>query len=518
MQYATRRSSSGSPGSTKCDTARKGYSKKCKRTKTRGCRPPHPRQSDQRVAPATSKDKCVCPKVPYNSNMLVLVETAAGYGLFKVEKASLLTMNAADVSKEFADAERAQNIVSLCSTKKFANTKTAMEEATALTQSRMGKSLKKFLKKAILGEGIVDVLAVGDKALGANIKQKLGIEVVFNPQTNELIRGIRTQLHELVDDFSRENLKKMSLSLSHCLNRFKFKFSPEKVDVMIVQAVGLLDDLNKELNNFAMRLKEWYGWHFPELAKIVTDNVTYAKLCRLIGMRESIEEKDMTTVVPEEIAQEILRASNVSMGTEITENDFEYISEVADRVVDLSDYRASLSDYLKFRMEAIAPNLTHVIGEYLGAKLVAHAGSLMSLAKYPASTIQLLGAEKALFRALKNKTATPKYGLIYQASIVAQSPPKHKGRISRVLAAKLSLNIRVDALGDSDVPTVAIDSRRYVEKRMHDLQNESQRSLSKSFARPNTPKFSPNTDRKRGYDTSGDSASSRKKPKVEEDE
>lgn len=110
-------------------------------------------------------------------------------------------------------------------------------------------------------------------------------------------------------------------------------------------------------------------------------------------------------------------------------------------------------------MQAIAPNLSVMVGELVGARLIAHAGSLMNLAKQPASTVQILGAEKALFRALKAKHDTPKYGLIYHASLVGQAQPKHKGKISRVLAAKCALSIRVDALGDTSEATVGIDAR-----------------------------------------------------------
>ena len=113
-------------------------------------------------------------------------------------------------------------------------------------------------------------------------------------------------------------------------------------------------------------------------------------------------------------------------------------------------------------MAAIAPNLTCLVGELVGARLIAHAGSLMALAKHPASTVQILGAEKALFRALKTKHDTPKYGLIYHASLVGSSAPKLKGKISRVLAAKCALSIRVDALGDAAGATIGIDDREKV--------------------------------------------------------
>lgn len=121
---------------------------------------------------------------------------------------------------------------------------------------------------------------------------------------------------------------------------------------------------------------------------------------------------------------------------------------VRHQVISLADYRGQLYDYLKARMAAIAPNLTTLVGELVGARLIAHAGSLLALAKHPASTVQILGAEKALFRALKSKHDTPKYGLIYHASLVGQAAPKLKGKVSRILAAKAALSIRIDALQD----------------------------------------------------------------------
>ena len=132
------------------------------------------------------------------------------------------------------------------------------------------------------------------------------------------------------------------------------------------------------------------------------------------------------------------------------------------QVVLLSEYRAQLYDYLKSRMTAIAPNLTVLVGELVGARLISHAGSLINLAKHPASTVQILGAEKALFRALKTKHETPKYGLIYHASLIGQTSPKFKGTISRVLAAKCSLAIRGDALGDSADASIGVEARAKV--------------------------------------------------------
>merc|ERR1712139_88400 len=253
---------------------------------------------------------------------------------------------------------------------------------------------------------------------------------------------------------------------------------------------GLLDDLDKELNNFAMRLREWYGWHFPEMGKIITDNLAYARVVKHMGMKARAKDTNFEKVnVPDEIAAEVRAAAETSMGTEITDEDYANILTLCDRVVELTEYRASLAEYLKLRMNAIAPNLTAMVGELVGARLISQAGSLMNLAKAPSSTVQILGAEKALFRALKTKSNTPKYGIIYHASLVGQSAPALKGKISRVLAAKLSLCCRVDALAEETEPTVGKEYKEYVEKRLATLEETGMRSLTKGVSRPQQGKY-----------------------------
>merc|ERR1719392_379601 len=115
------------------------------------------------------------------------------------------------------------------------------------------------------------------------------------------MRGIRLHLVELIEGLEEQEMTSMSLGLAHTLSRFKLKFSPDKVDVMIMQAVGLLDDLDKELNNFAMRLREWYGWHFPEMGKIITDNLAYAKTIKKMTYRTNCASTDFSDILPEEI-------------------------------------------------------------------------------------------------------------------------------------------------------------------------------------------------------------------------
>lgn len=178
--------------------------------------------------------------------------------------------------------------------------------------------------------------------------------------------------------------------------------------------------------------------------------------------RENCASFDFSDILEEEMELALKQAAQISMGTEISEGDMDNIAALCEQVIDLADYRGQLFDYLKNRMTAIAPNLTAMVGELVGARLIAHAGSLMNLAKHPGSTIQILGAEKALFRALKTKSQTPKYGLIFHASLIGQSAPKIKGKVSRLLASKSALAVRYDALGEAPDATFGNMARQQV--------------------------------------------------------
>lgn len=400
-------------------------------------------------------------------SVLVLFETPGGYALFKLLDEGKLA-SADSLWEEFQTPERAAKVVKLKAFSKFQDTATAVAAATAIQNSTLDKSLTKFLKKECEGEQ--SRLAIIDKKLGSQIKEKLGIKCIHDNSVSELMRGIRSQMETLVTGMPESDLRAMKLGLSHSMARYKLKFSPEKVDVMIIQAIALLDELDKELNTYSMRVREWYGWHFPEMAKIVTDNTMFAKTVKKVGFRTNFATTDLSDILPEDVEQAVKEAAEVSMGTEVSKDDIDNISDLCDQVANMSVYRTQLFDYLKNRMMAIAPNLTCIVGELVGARLIAHAGSLMSLAKHPASTVQILGAEKALFRALKTKHDTPKYGLIYHASLVGQAAPKFKGKISRVLAAKTSLSARMDALGDTDGVTVGLEHRLKVENRLRRLE------------------------------------------------
>lgn len=434
--------------------------------------------------------------------MLVLFETPAGYSLFKVSNEKKVQKTDPDDMYDtfFAESSTATDLLKLVSFQPFADTADAVSAATACIESKVSKSLKSFLKKQVAkhggdgkkGKGVS--LAVADKTLGLSIKEKLPslqCNLIHDNKTQELFRGIRYHMDELMENsgnsknsVSASDLRAMQLGLSHSLSRYKLKFSADKVDTMVIQAVGLLDELDKEINTYAMRVKEWYGWHFPEMQAIVADNAAYAKTVLACGYRTEVRTTDLSSILEDENIEKALKeAAEVSMGTEIAEIDIINIKSLAEQVLSMTEYRTQLFEYLKNRMNAIAPNLTILVGELVGARLISHAGSLMNLAKQPASTIQILGAEKALFRALKTKHDTPKYGLIYHASLIGQATPKHKGKISRVLAAKAALATRVDALSDGlngqeTDTTLGYESRAKVEMRLRQLQGGTSTSAA----------------------------------------
>ena len=296
-------------------------------------------------------------------------------------------------------------------------------------------------------------LGVIEPNVGKAIQDSIGVPCVSNDAVLEIIRGIRAHFTTYVKQLGGGGFEKAQLGLGHSYSRARVKFNVHRADNMIIQSISLLDQLDKDINTNCMRVREWYSWHFPELNKIVKDNTLFARIAAFIGSRSTLTEEGkleglIKVTMDEDLSKEIIEASSMSMGMDISEVDLINISAFTSRVVSLVEYRAQLSDYLSKRMDAVAPNLAALIGDSVAARLISHAGSLTNLSKCPASTVQILGAEKALFRALKTKGNTPKYGLIFHSSFIGRAGAKNKGRISRYLANKCSMAARIDCFSD----------------------------------------------------------------------
>ncbi|KAG5513270.1 hypothetical protein PMAC_001640 [Pneumocystis sp. 'macacae'] len=401
--------------------------------------------------------------------MLVLTETSAGYAIFKFSAKEKVLKKPETLYKSLDTVDKASSLLKLKIFSKFEDTIDALNNVSAVIEGKVTGKLASLLSGF---SGKKDSLIVSDPKLANSIKKIPGLDlsIISDPTVQELYRVIREHITTLISGLTPTDMSSMVLGLSHSLSRHKLKFSPDKVDTMIIQAIVLLDDLDKELNIYVMRIKEWYGWHFPEMSRVVSDNMAYVRVIKAMGFRTMADKTDFSEILPEDIEMSLKAIAKVSMGTEITNDDLENINLLADQILSLSDYRIQLSEYLRNRMQAIAPNLTALVGELVGARLIAHAGSLLNLAKQPASTIQILGAEKALFRALKTKHDTPKYGLIYHASLIGQASAKNKGKIARILATKAAISLRVDAMGEKDIGTIGIENKSKVEARLRMLE------------------------------------------------
>jgi nucleolar protein 56 len=216
-------------------------------------------------------------------------------------------------------------------------------------------------------------------------------------------------------------------------------------DLHLVQAIQALDDADKFLNITSTRAAEWYGLHFPELTQMVQDNVALCRMIIAAGRRdgfttELLQGRGFT----EKKVEVILTARDRSKGGEIAEGDLARVKALSSLSVEISGERDKLNEYVEGAMKRIAPNVCEVAGPTIGARLMAKAGGLDRLAMMPASTIQILGAEKALFRALRTGAKPPKHGILFQHEAVHAAPKWQRGKIARTIANKIAIAARVD--------------------------------------------------------------------------
>ncbi|XP_058693101.1 nucleolar protein 56 [Poecile atricapillus] len=400
----------------------------------------------------------------------VLFEHAAGYALFAVREVEEIGLLLPQVEESVLTLGKFHNVVKLVAFSPFRSAQSALENMNAVSEGVLHEDLRLLLDTALPPKRKKVLLGVGDAKMGAAVLEELGVQCQTGGVVAELMRGIRLHFPALVRGLTAQSAAKAQLGLGHSYSRAKVKFNVHRVDNMIIQSISLLDQLDKDINTFSMRVREWYGYHFPELIKIVPENSMYCRVAKFIGNRRELSEESLEgleeIVMDSAKAQTILEASRSSMGMDISPLDLINIESFSRRVISLSEYRKGLQEYLRSKMSQVAPSLSALIGEVVGARLISHAGSLTNLAKYPASTVQILGAEKALFRALKTRGNTPKYGLIFHSTFIGRAAAKNKGRISRYLANKCTIASRIDCF--SEVPTSVFGDklREQVEERL----------------------------------------------------
>ena len=280
---------------------------------------------------------------------------------------------------------------------------------------------------------------------------------------NKLDLIIKFGLSDNRDELARI-LQKFAINLSS----MKVKVTSEKLDLHLVQAVNTLDEMDEIINTISTRIREWYGLHFPELDYLLQNIITYSNIVRDAGSRENISKELLTKLeVPEKKIEMIQLAVSKSQGGDLTVESSESLKILASQVIKLSELRTNLSSTIENLMETLAPNLKNILTATIGARLIAKAGSLAKLAQMPSSTIQIIGAEKALFRALKTGTRPPKHGLLFQHTSINSAPKWQRGKIARALSSKIAIAIRIDVYRNASLDNSLLEQ---LTKRIETIQ------------------------------------------------
>jgi nucleolar protein 56 len=238
-----------------------------------------------------------------------------------------------------------------------------------------------------------------------------------------------------------QGLRDFAISLSSS----RVKEASERLDLHIIQSINALDELDKIINTVGARLREWYGLHFPELDNLMQSLVAYAEIVNRAGPRQNITAEILQAAGMQDKKVEVmLDAAGRSKGGDMTPENLAIVKSLAGQVISQSDLRRVLADHIEVSMEAVAPNVKELLTATVGARIIAKAGSLARLAMLPASTIQVLGAEKALFRALKTGARPPKHGLLFQHPLIHSAPKWQRGKIARAVASKVAIAARID--------------------------------------------------------------------------
>ena len=214
---------------------------------------------------------------------------------------------------------------------------------------------------------------------------------------------------------------------------YKIKKESDSEDKHLIQAINTIDEIDESISKQIERIREWYALYFPEM-DVIKNNETYIKL---ISQNKTKEE--IINAKPEAFPGDM-----IDLEEDINPKDIEIMNNYANSIYEMQQTRKNLEEYVDFKMQDIAPNLRLLVGSSLAAKLISHAGGLKRLAVYPSSTVQIMGAEKALFRHLKSGDRPPKYGLIYQHPQVRGAKWWNRGKIARMLAGMISHAARRD--------------------------------------------------------------------------
>ena len=284
--------------------------------------------------------------------------------------------------------------------------------------------------------------------LASKLREEFGRAKFEVQMPNKAGEVLRSKLQEIAEQAGFKEVGELVREVNLILTRQKLRAEAAERDKLVIQTIGVLDEIDKFANILSGMIREWYSTHFPELSRLVPEHRAYLKLILDLGSRGRFTEAAVKDAagLSEEDAARIAEASRSSLGASFDELDIKALRDCAREVFALFELRENIAGYVDGLMAQIAPNLRELVGGLIGARLISIAGGLKEISHMPASTLQVLGAEKALFRALRTRARPPKHGVIYQYPEVRGAPRRQRGKIARALAGKLAIAARVDAM------------------------------------------------------------------------
>jgi nucleolar protein 56 len=332
------------------------------------------------------------------------------------------------------------------------NPKDAAESVSTVRQGLLPKASAAFSDG--LAKFEIDSITVDSEHL-ARIARSLGDFQVILDQDDNTIAKLRNRLPSILVRLrlveSKDEYETFTRDVSMELAKTAITEAATKRDLYAIQTVRCIEDLDKTLNLLAGRIREWYGLHFPELDRIIEKHDSYIRLVHNLGTRDNFTYDALVKQgMPQDRSTRISEAAQRSAGADMPAPDMDWLREVCSETLQMYKLRDTAEKYTDKIMEEVAPNMTGVLGAVLSAKLVSMAGGLENVAKMPASTLQVLGAEKALFRTLTTGARPPKHGIIFQYADIHQSPRWLRGKIARAVAGKLAIAARMDAYGGAN--------------------------------------------------------------------
>lgn len=374
----------------------------------------------------------------------LLYEYCKGYLLFELKEYE-------DLSNEsYSNYLKLTQVVELKSRYNFDDIESSLRNIKSLCDNRLPEELQNFIEL-----NNVKVLHCDP-----SLKQALKSLNIKHKHSINISRGIRINEHKFLKD---ENYLQFTLGISHKFSRDKVEYNLKKEDNLLMHTVCMIDQLDKDINSYCMRIKELYGWSFPELFDLCENNEEFIE-----AVKYSITNKSNLS---EEKINEIREIKNNSIGIDLNELDIKNILNLCNIVLEKIQNKHSLKNYIQEKMEYTAPNLSEFLGDIMAARIIMLSGGLLNLAKATASTIQLLGAEKSLFQALKNKSNTPKYGVLFYSKFVMKTKSKDKAKLSRCIASKIAVLAKIDYFSHNRTRAYGQAMRKLVDKKIKNYNN-----------------------------------------------